>query len=72
MLHTTAHHHTTINPATDFAFNVLPPNKSESERELRRLIDECVEEKEQVEAGKEIEKYFFGQGKGITFIIFFG
>jgi len=54
VLHTTSHHHphqTTILPQTDFAFNVLPPNKSESERQLRQLIDECVEETERLEIG---------------------
>jgi len=36
-------------PQSEFNLQFLPPLRSESERDLRRLIDECVEEKERVE-----------------------
>ena len=38
-------------PQSEFNLQFLPPLRSESERDLRRLIDECVEEKERVETG---------------------
>jgi len=50
MLHTTGTpHQTMMQPQSEFSLKFLPPSRSESERELRQLIDQCVEEKEQVE-----------------------
>ena len=52
MLHTTGGHHQTTLHQKDFALNALPPMKSQAERTLRLLLDDCVGEKEQVEAGR--------------------
>ena len=53
MLHTTGTpHQTMMQPQSEFSLKFLPPSRSESERELRQLIDQCVEEKEQVETGE--------------------
>lgn len=52
MLHmttTTTPRKSMLQPQAEFALKFLPPMRSESENELRQLIDQCVEEKNKVE-----------------------